>query len=53
MPSDNFLCGIRMTAKFDFIGNSDIGHNGNLIGSSKHLKVTCPECIKVLKENGL
>lgn len=53
MPADNFLCGIIMTAKFDFIGNSDIGDNGNLIEGREHLKVTCPKCIKVFKENGL
>ena len=50
--SNCLCCGIEMD-EHKFIGNSDIGNNGEILNSSKHKKVTCEKCIAVLKENGL
>lgn len=53
MPMKNLLCGEKVSAEFEFIGNSDIGKNGDIVAASRYKKVTCPDCIRVLKENGL
>ena len=50
--SNNHCCGVEM-GENKFIGNSDIGDNGEILNSSKYKKVTCEKCIAVLKENGL
>ena len=49
---DNLCCGVEFDEN-EYIGNSDIGDNGEILNSSKYKKVTCEKCIAVLKENGL
>lgn len=51
--TDKLICGLIVDVRHKFIGNSDVGNNGDLISSAEHKKVTCPGCIKVLKENSL